>query len=159
MAKGKRAQTGKHALRVTSKPTSKLTKGDKPEQYRKIPGDPARRYQKVGGRKVISRRQHDALLARAGAEKHTPPKQFSAERTSKYWEFVRGWKSGQERKETLREISKSKEFKDKLHAFLKSKDNSPTGPKARFLVELGRRDPKAQYNVGESPKRGRRRAA
>jgi hypothetical protein len=163
MASKRGGTSRKGASRKVGK-TSKLTKADKPEQYKKIPGDPARRYQKIGGRKVISRRQHDALLARAGAQKRAAPAQFSAEKTSQFWKFVRSWKSGTQAKENLREVSRSKEFQSQYRAFLKSKDNSPTGPRARFLVSLGWRDPKAQYNVGESPRRrrggkGYRRAA
>lgn len=154
--RGRGGSTSKRVSKVVK--TSKLSKADKPEEYRKIPGDPARRYKKVGGRKVISRRQHDALLARAGAAKQPAPKQFSKDRTSAYWDYVRDWKSAQERPESLRDVSRSKEFKERFRA-LQSKDDSPTGMKAKFLVELGWRDPKAQYNVGESPKRGRRRAA
>ena len=36
-------------------------------------------------------------------------------------------------------------------AALKSKDNTPTGAKAKALVEIGRRDPEWQYEVGNSP--------
>lgn len=131
---------------------SKLSKADKPEQYEKIPGDKARRYRKVGGRKVISRRQHDALLARAHVEKQAAPASFSKERTQQYWKFVKAWQRGTKSPLDAREVSRSKEFKEKYAGF-RSKDNSPTGAKARFLVELGWRDPQATYAVGESPRR------
>jgi hypothetical protein len=35
---------------------------------------------------------------------------------------------------------------------LQSDDNSPNGPKAQALVDIGRRQPEWDWNVGETPK-------
>ena len=130
-----------------------LSKADKASGYAKIPGDSARRWRKIGGRKVISRRQHDALLAREGFAKQEAPKQFSGKKTGKYWRMVESYQSATKTTLNKREVSRSKEFKRELTEFQNSSDNKPGGVRARFLEKLGWRNPQATYNVGETPRR------
>lgn len=40
---------------------------------------------------------------------------------------------------------------EKIARILRSKDNSPDGAKARYLVAIGRRRPDADYDVGDTP--------
>jgi hypothetical protein len=150
---GRKPAAKQSKTRVTK--TAKLTQRDRAADYEKIPGDPARRWRKKGGRKVISRRQHDVLLAREGVPKQAVPTQFSREATTRYWNFTRAWAKAEG--VSARDASRSQEFKRDLEAFRKSKDNTPTGPRARFLVKLGWRDAKAKWNVGETPRRLRSR--
>lgn len=145
--------------RRVAKP-AKLTRQDRASGYERIPGDSARRYRKVGGRKVISRRQYEALRTREGIPRAAAPSQLTREATTRYWHFVRAWRDTQMPDATRRQVSQDADFKRELEAFRTSKDNSPNGPRARFLVKLGWRDETNRYQVGQTPKRykGRRAA-
>jgi hypothetical protein len=144
--------TGKRFRLILSLRLAKLTKTDKSSQYRKVKGS-ARQYKKIGGRKVISRRQFDNLRKREGVKGTSPVKATREAKISglkKFWDRVEQYKefTGDER--SKRDIARSKTFKT-ASKNLKSKNTRAHGPLAEALEFFGYRDFDADYDVGDTP--------
>lgn len=69
----------------------------------------------------------------------------------RYWNVVREFRDTNFPDMSLQEARQTAGFRNML-IDLYSTDRSPTGKLARALVTLGRRDPFAKYNVGDTPK-------
>jgi hypothetical protein len=69
----------------------------------------------------------------------------------RYWEVVRDFRDANHPGMSLQKVRQLSGFREVLIG-LESTDTSPDGPLARALVALGRRDPFARYQVGETPR-------
>lgn len=150
--------------------------------YQPIKGDPRRRVVAPSG-EIISRRQYQKLqheglspeqVARqAKAAKPKTPEQERREslgvnRKSDYADkldaFVKNWNANHPDNVPIKkgEAIHMIEFRAAyaVHARMRDRkkpDVSPTGLWARSLVDLGVREPEADWNVGDTPRRSGRR--
>lgn len=128
--------------------------------YTRLPGT-ARQYRTPSGR-VISRYQYDSIRARAaGWRNRAEVERFRQSPEGSAWHFRlteagadatysgRGMRSARDL-ERERATGTYGGGEDATGRQIRE-DRSPTGPLAGLLVELGRRDPTWQFDVGDTP--------
>lgn len=117
--------------------------------YERIPG-PSKRHRHIITGEEISYRSYMQQRQEAGYQPTKPYKPMTAYR-KQVEDFRRV--HGPDVKVKGEQASLFRE----VRAGLKSTDTQPGGAKARALILLGRRDPEAQYDVGQTPKASRKR--